>query len=274
MNVKFRQKAGKLSRAEKLRLAANQERISDMVLKGMSQLAISREVGLSRGRICQILKRSEVEWLESTRSNVEQKRAERIAAVKLLMRVCWAAWEDSKLPLKNRSKAVERRLKTAEDEVRKELGGNNKLGRAPKAIKDLRAKLREHCEEAERQSKNKSGKAEPRDAPRMEVVKELRKTSVERRTGDPRFLDQIAWCHEMIAKLEGLIVDPKTNTGGTVVNIFDWGSVRSGPPEPEKDEVQLAIEAKVFADEVLGPVEDVEPNVLLPEELEKAEPAE
>src|SRR5262249_37167936 len=87
------------------------------------------------------------------------------------------------------------------------------------------------------------------DEERLKVVGDKIKKTTETRGGDPRYLDQIAWCIETRAKITGVL-----RTGGDTNNFnkinseeyFTWQQLVEGVPEDE-EEIRNIIPKRIAA---------------------------
>jgi hypothetical protein len=74
--------------------------IGEMYLKGMTQDAIGKELGISGRAVGKHLARAREEWIARYTRDYAEKVAEELAGLELVMVRSWEAWERSKQPHK------------------------------------------------------------------------------------------------------------------------------------------------------------------------------
>lgn len=172
------------------------QRETEMYIKGMSLKAIADEVKLSIATISNDLAKVRERWIAESIVNYDEAVAREIAKIDNLEMTSWKAWEKS--------------LEDSSEEVKK----------------------KELAREAPQKGDKKAKPSKPRLVP-VKIVEEVRRKG---QTGDPRFLERIAWCIETRSKLLGLI-KKDTVQNNTFVQI-DWAALTSRPEETSADRIQ------------------------------------
>lgn len=221
--------------------------VVDLFCEGWSQNKLAAKFRLTQARIAQIISAQKRQWAERRAADMGEQQDEALGLLDHLRMCAWQAYRLSCRPARETQKESEKRLR--------------KLERAEKQMTDARNRLNPKDENGKLRLPNSLRVPEEL----MVIGEKEKEVSKDRCEGNPRFMEIARWCVEARLKMTGLLTEVKLEQKN--LNIFDWEAFGKGPPEPPVDEVTLAIRSKLG--EVMGPIEEVEPDVLLPEERER-----
>lgn len=171
------------STSDEFRIMKRRRRVAEAYLSGKSQVQVAEELGVSVNTIASDLQEIRKVWLAQMREAFDVKKAEELAKLDRLEQASWEAYEASKGKV-----MTEKRRNEA---VRQTLPGARKGGRRGSHV--------------------------------MVPLKEVTETSVrERPEGDPRFLEQVAWCIETRLRTMGLLKGETTNVSQVFI---DWAGM-------------------------------------------------
>ncbi len=85
-------------KSRSLAIRQRRQRVADLYLKGLTQVAISAEVGVGQPTVCSDLKRIQAEWRASAIRDFDLAREIEVQKIDRVEREAWAAWERSQKP--------------------------------------------------------------------------------------------------------------------------------------------------------------------------------
>lgn len=159
-----------------------QHRVADLYLAGKTQWEIADLVGITQGTVSKDLAAIRTAWLASAVRDFDAIKSEQLAKIDRVEVIAWAAWERS--------------CKDAETRRVESISGRT-VRVTEKTGKHTTKTTTEKLPPLEKASKSSVGQS-----------------------GDPRFLDRIAWCVETRLKLIGALPRgelPLTPDGGALV---------------------------------------------------------
>lgn len=185
-------------------------RVGRMYLQGKTMMAIAGELGVNVGTVGRDIQAIRKEWLSRVVEDYNERKAAEVARIDHLEAKAWEAWERS----------------TQDAEV-------------------ITKRVEMVPQRAERQKGNRSHAAMP-ESPGMAAVvlpqvavRTVEETTKKPQVGDPRFMQQIAWCIEQRCKIWGLYKDNGTTVNNTVVVRWDE-LVGEGPRPSDQIEDRIA----------------------------------
>jgi len=202
--------------AHELYLQKRRSRVTELYLEGRSQRDIALALGVSVTLVSQDLKAVRDEWLAMRVKDMDAVKAEELARIDHLEAVAWTAWRSSCLD----EKVSRNRVRYAEQETKNPKGGRRKAGRNYNIENELPG----------------DDEAETR------TVEKTIDTMLRNRSGDPKFLEQIAWCIQTRLKITGLLNQNKDGQGGHTV-VINLGSMVADQKNPS---LPVVTEAKVL----------------------------
>ncbi len=81
-----------------LAIRQRRQQVADLYLKGLTQAAISTEVGVGQPTVCSDLKHIQAEWRDSMVRDFDLAREIELQKIDRVEREAWAAWERSQKP--------------------------------------------------------------------------------------------------------------------------------------------------------------------------------
>lgn len=189
------------SRAETrmVKSLADEERdlkIAKMYLRNMSQYEIGKALGLTQGRVSQIMKELREKWYVATMEDFGVKVGKELARIDHLEQVAWEAWERSCLPEVTTRQATESGLRRSEED----------------------------SDTPPSSQKNKVGKGKKKTKAELVPVKVVDDKRQVTQVGNRDFLTQVSWCIEQRCKLNGLYTDINVTQNNISIGL-DWSAV-------------------------------------------------
>lgn len=169
---------------KQLEMLARMKEVSDLYLQGWSLSRISAKLDVSHVTVKNDLDRLRVEWLASSLVNMDERKAQELAKIDLLEEMAHSAW-----------------AKSCADQVDKKRGVHSQI--VPTKEVD--------------ESTGKSTYVN-----KMTPTKIIKENVSKSTSGNPKFLDQIAWCIETRLKIFGLI-KPDSTINNNTVNVLPQG---------------------------------------------------
>lgn len=182
-----------------------QVRVAELYARGWGQQEIAHIVGVALKTVHEDLKRVKARWLEAANVAISEQKARLLDRIDWMETEAQEAWEKSKQDAEQEKVTVEKALRKVE--VKENIRGRG-------AEKRGKTKLNEHDLRA--------GKAVPEY--KMEVVRQFIERNTRGQTGNPAFLDRIAWCIEMRLKIFGILDDKRADV--QIMNI-NWDDLNS-----------------------------------------------
>lgn len=190
--------------------------VTTLYCEGKSQKEISEVLEVSLPTIASDLASVRKEWLERSLLNYNDRKAEELAKIDRLEAEAWEAWYRSCHELQ-----IERKSTDSVRFVPPVGKGSKKKGKLPK------------------------GKGKP--SHQMIPIRTRVETTIKGQTGDPRFLEQIAWCIETRLKVMGALKPDTTNIAVTQIN---WGEMVATPASQDTiEQVLEQVEHEVYVQE-------------------------
>lgn len=87
---------GKLAKRTKEQREADMNTLARLYVKGVSQMEIARQLGISQGQVSNDLKRLLAQWAETRHEDIDRYKQEQLMRVNLIEQEMWEAWEKSK----------------------------------------------------------------------------------------------------------------------------------------------------------------------------------
>lgn len=172
--------------------------VASMYAEGVPQSVIAERMGMDLRTVATKLDDVRRMWVEASVLSMDDARVSEMARIDHLERLAYEAWHRSLTGVGQRTKQ--------------------------RTYYPTRAKSKE------------GEKAAPVLPPGKMSLGSMTVTDRTSEVGDSRFLDRIAWCIEMRAKLRGLL---KTEVNQTnVVQVLDWSSLMREASAPRSDPLQ------------------------------------
>ena len=206
----LREKGGTIKRGSaqhRLVLIERKREISELYLQGWVQDDIADKLGISAAQVCQDLKKIREAWQEKVLLNFEERKMVELARIDQLELWATDAWHKSCADAETKTIKVEKAMQV----VKKDAGS------AGKGSKD-------------RGKKGMVGSAVPevKMVPVRRYVEEQRKGQ----TGNPAFLDRIAWCIETRMRIFGVLEQKHNQVNVLSIN---WDGLASKPRAAQDD---------------------------------------
>lgn len=199
-------KVKRRSRQAELRALKLRQDIATLYLKGYSQTEIGAQLDVAQQSVSRILKEIQDRWRENSASVIEERRMIELARIDWLENQAQEAWDRSCADGERETRKLETMLKEVEVKQGTTKGKNKIIG---KMVPELK----------------------------MVPVREYVERQRTKQSGNPAFLDRIAWCIEMRLKLFGIMDD--RNVDVTVQQI-NWDGLHSRPM-PQLDSVEAKL---------------------------------
>jgi predicted transcriptional regulator len=161
--------------------------VSALYCEGKGIREIAETFGVTAATITADLKEIRRDWLQRSIEHYDQRKAEELAKIDRLEAEAWEAWHRSCANL-----SVER---TRTESVRLVPPKQKKTVKKPKHT--------------------------------MVPIRTSTEVTIKGQTGDPRFLEQVAWCIETRLKVMGAL---KPDTSNVTVNQINWAEMVVAPP--------------------------------------------
>jgi hypothetical protein len=210
--------------------------VAKLYLQGRSQYEIAAQLNTSQPTVSCDLVVIRKQWRESAVADFDAKMDEQLARIDLLEETAWRQFGESCKPAESKRVTVER---------------------APRA--ELKTDDDEPLEEV------------PADAPPAQKLMII-KRNVERvskgQTGNPAFLEKVAWCIETRLKLLGAFEKDNRQKAASV-NVLNWGELAARADDSGPDELEQQIRSVKALPEHVEDAEVSEPAVKEPKKRSK-----
>lgn len=213
-------KVKRRSRQAELRALKLRQDIATLYLKGYSQTEIGAKLDVSQGTVSKILKDVQDRWRENSASVIEERRMIELAKIDWLENQAQEAWDRSCADGERETKKSEMVLKEVDVKRGNTTNKNKIIG---KMVPELK----------------------------MVPVREYVERQRTKQSGNPAFLDRIAWCIEMRLKLFGIMDDRAVDV---TVQQINWDGLHSRPM-PQLDSVEAKLK-QVEREAELAQVQD------------------
>lgn len=191
--------------AADFRRLARMKEVSNLYLQGYAIYMIAEKLGIAYSTVGFDLEKMRVQWLATSVVDFSERKAMELAKIDLLEETAHKAW-----------------FRSCEDSEQKKVGKTEE--RIP--IKEI----------------GPDGKATWE--PKMVPTKVIKSRDVKGQSGNPRFLDTIAWCIETRLKMFNLLQPDTTNiNNNTIVALPDgfWEKISGAVSHIEDDPVEAKI---------------------------------
>jgi len=107
---------------EKAKIEHRRMRVAELYLKGWTQVAIARELGVSQATVSGDIKANRKEWRTQRLDNMEELALEEQKRLLQIEREAWSGWERSQQPVETTRITQRNGEKTAEKKIRQQAG--------------------------------------------------------------------------------------------------------------------------------------------------------
>ncbi len=122
---------------EDVQIDHRRKKVAELYLKGSTQAAIARELGVSQPTISSDLKAIREKWTESRNRNLDEAREEQCRKLHVLLRAAWKGWQQSQEPVET-TRIIQKNGETkAEKMIRKGPGDPRFLHAVQRAIEAI-----------------------------------------------------------------------------------------------------------------------------------------
>jgi len=208
------------SRQAELRALKLRQDVATLYLKGYSQTEIGAKLDVSQSAVSKVLTEVRERWRQNNESVLEERRMIELARIDWLEQQSQEAWDRSCEDGERETRKSEMMLKEVEVKQGNKGNKNKILG---KMVPELK----------------------------MVPVREYVERQRTKQSGNPAFLDRIAWCIEMRLKLFGIMDDRAVDV---TVQQINWDGLHSRPM-PQLDSVEAKLK-QVEREAELAQVQD------------------
>lgn len=221
------------TRLKKRTVTDRRREVAAMYLRGVRQNDIAAHFKISPQMVSIDLQKIQDMWVAECIVDFDARKQIELRKIDNLEEKAWSAWERSCEDAEVRTVKTERALRKVETEDAS--GDVDADSDGKSSSRKSRAK-----------PKRKVGSPTPASASELAIIRETVDEKRKGQSGNPAFLERIAWCIEMRLKILGILKADKSSVNNNFM-VIDWDKMVSKDEQDEGDAVNARIaEAMTF----------------------------
>lgn len=210
-------------------VARRRVEVAELHLKGYTNEKVAERLGVEVNVVVADLYKIREDWKNSAILSYEQRKARHVARIEHLLYTAWQAYEKSIGPAETTNTRTEY-AKPIPNPHEDRNNGSKKPNKYDKYDQDREKERREKDKAAVEDGRRQNSKiglteANYKGLVPIRIVEELKKVG---QSGDPKYLEIILKCIEIMSKIDGLYKDGDKGTVNNQVVVVPWGELMKG----------------------------------------------